>query len=124
MTRRTMLLAPASLTLRPALRAAPRRRRVACILNVYFPHSHADVFMSRLLDGYRLNGKWNAPRLEVASLYVDQFPVNDMAREQAQEHGITIYPSVAEALRLGGNKLAVDGIAVIGEHGNYPRTQR
>jgi hypothetical protein len=45
-----------------------------------------------------------------------------MAREQAEEHGIKIYPTVAEALRLGSTKLAVDGIAVIGEHGSYPRT--
>jgi hypothetical protein len=97
---------------------------VACILNVYFPNSHADVFMSRLLDGYRLNGKWHAPRVDVVSLYVDQFPVNDMAREQAQEHGVPIYPTVAEALRVGGSKLAVDGVAVIGEHGKYPRTPR
>ena len=33
-------------------------------------------------------------------------------------------PSVADALRLGGRKLAVDAVAVIGEHGNYPRTPR
>jgi hypothetical protein len=102
--------------------AATRRPRVACVMNAYFPNSHADVFMSRLLDGYRLNGSWHAPRVEVASFYVDQFPLNDMAREQAEEHGIKIYPTVAEALRLGGSKLAVDGIAVIGEHGVYPRT--
>ena len=125
MTRRALMISPASLGLSPIMRAATRRRpRVACILNVYFPNSHADVFMSRLLDGYRLNRKWNAPRVDVVSLYVDQFPVNDMAREQAQEHGIPMYPSVAGALRQGGSKLAVDGIAVIGEHGNYPRTPR
>jgi len=58
------------------------------------------------------------------SLYVDQFPVNDMAREQAEEHGIRIFPTVADALRLGGGKIAVDAVAVIGEHGDYPRTPR
>ncbi len=98
--------------------APASRPRVACILNVYSPNSHADVFMSRLLDGYRLNGKWNAPRLRTVSLYVDQFPINDMAREQAAEYGIRMYPSVTEAID------GVDGIAVIGEHGNYPRTSR
>jgi hypothetical protein len=104
--------------------AARPRLRVACILNVWFPNSHADVFVSRLLDGYRLNHEWHAPRLDVASFYVDQFPVNDMAREQAEEHGIRIFPTVTEALRLGGSKLAVDAVAVIGEHGDYPRTPR
>lgn len=91
-------------------------------MNAYFPNSHADVFFSRLLDGYRLNGAWHAPRLEAVSFYVDQFPRNDMARAQAQEHKIPIYPSVGAALRLGGARLAVDGVAVIGEHGHYPRT--
>jgi hypothetical protein len=105
-----------------APRVTARRPRVACVMNVYFPNSHADVFVSRLLDGYRLNHAWHSPRLETVSFYVDQFPANDMAREQAEEHGIRIYPSVAEALRLGGAKLAVDAVAIIGEHGAYPRT--
>jgi hypothetical protein len=74
--------------------------------------------MSRLLDGYRLNGRWNPPRLQTVSFYVDQFPYNDMAREQAAEYGIRICRSVSEAID------GVDGIAVIGEHGNYPRTPR
>jgi hypothetical protein len=97
---------------------AALRPRVACILNVYTPNSHADVFMSRLLDGYRLNGKWHSPKLQAATLYVDQFPFNDMAREQAAEYGVRICKSVTEAID------GVDGIAVIGEHGNYPRTPR
>ncbi|HZT30659.1 MAG TPA: hypothetical protein VFA33_12280 [Bryobacteraceae bacterium] len=122
MTRRRVLSLPAAVPL--ARGQSGRRPRVACILNAYFPNSHADVFMSRLLEGYRLNGESHRPRLEVASFYVDQFPVNDMAREQAAEYGIRIYPSVAEALRLGGRRLAVDAVAVIGEHGRYPRTPR
>jgi hypothetical protein len=30
---------------------------------------------------------------------------------------------VAEALTLGGEKLAVDGVVIIGEHGDYPRNE-
>jgi len=101
-----------------------RRPRVAAIINAYYPNSHADVFMGRLLQGYRLNGKSYSPRVDVVSMYVDQFPFNDMAREQAEEFGAKIYPTVAEALRCGAKRLAVDGVAVIGEHGKYPRTAR
>jgi hypothetical protein len=101
-----------------AAQQAASRPRVACILNVYSPNSHADVFLSRLLDGYRLNGRWHSPRLTTASFYVDQFPFNDMAREQAAEYGIRICRSVTEAIE------GVDGIAMIGEHGDYPRTPR
>ncbi len=101
-----------------AVHAAPAARepRVACVMNVWFPNSHADVFVSRLLDGYRLNGAWHAPRVRTVNFYVDQFPYNDMAREQAAEYGIRLCPTVAEAVS------GMDGIAVIGEHGNYPRT--
>jgi hypothetical protein len=117
MTRRQVLAAPAVL-------AAGRKPRVAVVMNVYFPNSHADVFVGRLLDGFRLDRAFHAPRLETVSFYVDQFPVNDMAREQADEHGIRIFKTPAEALRLGGKKIAVDAVAVIGEHGEYPRTPR
>ena len=80
--------------------------------------------MGRLLSCYRLNGVTHHPRVDVVSLYVDQFPANDMAKEQAEEYKIPIYASIAEALRLGGKRLGVDGVAIIGEHGNYPRTPR
>ncbi len=118
-SRRSFLAAPAL-----ALGAQKPKPRVACVMNAWFPNSHADVFVSRLLDGYRLNGAWHEPRLEVVSFYVDQFPANDMAREEADEHHIRMYQTVAEALRLGGPKIAVDAVAIIGEHGDYPRTAR
>ena len=44
------------------------------------------------------------------SLYVDQFPENDMSRDLAKKHGFTIYDTIAEALTLGGKTLAVDGV--------------
>jgi len=120
MTRRALLLAPPL----AAAQRPSRRPQVAVIMNVYFPNSHADVFVGRLLEGYRLNGESHRPRLKAVSFFVDQFPNNDMAREQAAEYGVTVYPDPASALRLGGAKLAVDGVAIIGEHGEYPRTRR
>ncbi|MEP7365719.1 MAG: hypothetical protein ABI972_20900 [Acidobacteriota bacterium] len=123
MTRRSLLLSPLIATT-PVAPAQASHPRVAVILNVYFPNSHADVFVGRLLEGYRLNGVSHRPRLKTEAFYVDQFPVNDMAREQAQEYGVTIYPDVASALRLGDSKLAVDAVAIVGEHGQYPRTRR
>ncbi len=35
-----------------------------------------------------------------------------------------IYPTVAEALTLGGSQLAVDGIVLVGEHGDYPTNEK
>jgi hypothetical protein len=58
-------------------------------------------------------------------MYVDQFPEGDLARERAARFDeLTIYPSIAEALCAGGQRLAVDGVLVIGEHGNYPRNEK
>ena len=106
------------------LSAAPRRPRVAAIITVYTPNSHADVFMGRLLEGYRLEHVSHRPRLELVSIYLDQAPANSMAAELAEEYGFRIYPSIPEALRCGGAKFALDGVAIIGEHGNYPYNSR
>lgn len=121
MTRRALLFTP---TFAAAAAQSRPKPKVAVVMNVYFPNSHADVFVGRLLEGYRLNGVSHRPRLDTRAFFVDQFPNNDMAREQAAEYGVTVYPDTASALRLGTAKLAVDGVAVIGEHGNYPRTPR
>jgi hypothetical protein len=56
----------------------------------------------------------------VVAAYVDQKPEKDLSRQRAKEFGFTIYPTIAEALRLGGKQLAVDAVLVIGEHGQYP----
>ena len=34
------------------------------------------------------------------------------------------YPTIAEALTLGGEELAVDGVLIIGEHGEYPTNEK
>jgi hypothetical protein len=57
-------------------------------------------------------------------VFIDQFPERDLARERIQRHKLQSFPSVAEALTLGGSKLAVDGVVVIGEHGKYPRNEK
>src|SRR5450759_5777489 len=50
---------------------------------------------------------------------------NDLSRERASRHsGMKIYPTIAEALAAGGSKLAVDGVVLVGEHGNYPRNEK
>ena len=120
MNRRVFLSSPA---LAPIVQAG-RRPRVAAIVTVYTPNSHADVFLGRLLEGYRLERASHHPRLELVSMYLDQAPANSLAAELAGEYGFRIYPSIPEALRRGGASLAVDGVAIIGEHGEYPYNAR
>ena len=62
--------------------------------------------------------------MKVVSLYVDQKPDGDQSAARAKEFGFQVYPTIAEALRCGGDKLAVDAVLVIGEHGDYPRNEK
>jgi hypothetical protein len=62
--------------------------------------------------------------MDLAGLYVDQFPANDLSRDRARRHGVKIYPTIEETLTLGHSNLAVDGVLIIAEHGLYPRTEK
>jgi hypothetical protein len=100
--------------------ARAARKRLAVVTTEWRERSHAWHMAERFIAGYPIKGKWHKPEIEVVSAYVDQFPKNDLARGRAKESGFTLYPTVAEALRCGTDKLSVDAVLVIGEHGNYP----
>ena len=103
--------------------AQDRSPKVAVVTTEWRHNAHADVIASRLVQGNTLDGKGEFPKLKLVSAYVDQFPANDISRGLAKEHGFTIYDSVEKALTQGGDKLAVDGVLMICEHGNYPRNE-
>ena len=98
-------------------------KRMAIITTEWRFHSHAWHMGERFLVGYPIGGRWHHPPLEVVALYVDQTPENDLSRMRSQEFGFPIYPTVAEALRCGGDQLAVDCVLIIGEHGKYPKSE-
>src|ERR671931_288856 len=100
------------------------RPKVAAITTVWRKDSHADVIISKLIAGYDLEGEPVKPSVDVVSLYVDQFPENDLSRRWAKRFDIRIFGSVREALTLGGDRLAVDGVAIVGEHGEYPWNEK
>jgi len=101
----------------------PDPKRVAAIITEYRHWSHADVIVSKILEGYLHDGK-EFPRLRLASLYVDQFPTSDMSRNLARRHNFTIYDTIEGAVTLGRKEVAVDGVLIIGEHGHYPTNER
>ncbi len=96
-------------------------KRIAIITTIYRYLSHAQHMGDRFLIGYPLNGKWHKGDVQVVSLYVDQKPEGDQSQERAKEFGFAVYGSISEALRCGGDQLAVDAVLIIGEHGNYPK---
>ncbi len=106
----------------------PRKKKVAAVITEYVEQggfvSHAAVILGRLLTGYSPDGVFTAPRTQLVSMYVAQFPSNDLSRGLSQKYGFKIYPTIKDALTLGGDDLAVDAVCFIGEHGNYPYNER
>ncbi len=98
--------------------------KVAAVITEFTHRSHAHVILENFLEPYLFNGKKTASGMDVVSFYVDQFPEGDMSREVAKQYGINIYPTIGEALCDGGERLAVDAVLSIGEHGNYPHNEK
>jgi hypothetical protein len=109
---------------RNTLKRERKPKTVAILSTVVRKFSHAQHFIDRFLEGYGWQGRHHYPEVKLASLYVDQFPEDDLARDRSRRHGVPIYPTVEEALTLGGSKLAVDGVLIIGEHGKYSRNEK
>ena len=99
------------------------KKRIAVIATVYTYLSHAQHFADRFMVGYPYEGEWQSSQVKVVSLYVEQKPEGNQSQDRAREFGFEVYPTIAEALRCGKDQLAVDGILIIGEHGDYPRNE-
>jgi hypothetical protein len=104
---------------------AGNRPKLAAITTVYRKMSHAQHVVDRYLEGYGWNGTHHHPEMDLIALYVDQVPRDDLSRDRAARFpAMKIYPTIAEALTCGTGKLAVDGVVVVGEHGDYPKTPK
>jgi hypothetical protein len=101
----------------------PDPKKVAAIVTEYRKWSHADVIVGKILEGFNYDNK-DSPNLKLVSMYVDQFPENDMSRDLAKKYKFTIYDTIEGALTLGDKSLAVDGVLCIGEHGKYPTNDK
>ncbi len=100
------------------------RKRIAILATEVRKHSHAQHFIDRYVEGYGWEGRHYHPRVDLVSLYVDQFPEGDLSRDRERRHQTRIYPTIMEALTCGTAQLAVDGVLIIGEHGKYPRNEK
>lgn len=103
----------------------PARKKLAAVVTAIFEYSHAQHILDRFLDGYGWAGRYHHPPFEIAGLYVDQHPANDLTQDRLDRHPeMKLYPTIAEAVTLGTGKLAVDGVIIVGEHGVYPLNER
>lgn len=109
-------------TLYPFTLHAIRIPKIAGLTTVYRHNSHSDVFLTRLLKTDTLDDNGRKPTLELSSLHTDQVPNNDTSRRWAKDFKIPIYDSIEESLTHNTNQLAVDGVMLIAEHGDYPES--
>ena len=129
-TRRELLAAGTGMLGSSLVRPQQSREQktVAAIVTMYTDDrslkSHASVIVGRMLEGYSPNNVRTEPRTRVVSMYTDQVPANDLSRGLAEKHHFKIFPTVGAALCLGGDKLAVDAVLIVGEHGNYPTNEK
>lgn len=121
MHRRSFLASSLALAA-PAAQSAPRR--IAAVITEYRPLSHADVMITKYLEGFNHDGQPPYPRSKIVSMFTEQVPKNDLSRAKAKAHNIPLFSTVRGALTLGGNGLGVDGVILIGEHGEYPLNER
>lgn len=97
-----------------------KRPRIACLVSYWgLPTSHADWIVNKLLDGYWWHGAHTPSGVEVVSVYIDQFDTSLLGQKVCKAKNIPIFKTVPEAVTLGGEKLAVDGVVIVAEHGNY-----
>ena len=115
------------------------RKKVAAIVTTYFPHSHADLIVSKFAAGFPTRDGLIEPSVDLVSMYMDQLHPADVGMELAREHGVDVYPSIRGALTLTPpsatghwptasdwkvGDLAVDGVLIIAEHGDYCGNER
>lgn len=100
------------------------RKKIAFLGTHVYQHSHAQHFLDRFAMGFASGGKWHQPRVDIASVYIAQVHGNDLSKQRIQRYGLKQFSTVAEALTLSGSKLAVDGVVIIGEHGDYPKNEK
>jgi hypothetical protein len=112
--------------------ASPAAFRIAAIAGSFFTDSHADVILSRWYVDRESDRRWgwSGPRTRLVSMYVEQPEYTrpttpdrqrrPLTRDVSQHAGIASFDSVEDALTCGGDALAVDGVMLIAEHGDYP----
>src|SRR2546427_1567153 len=124
-SRRALLLGMGAAPVVLRAQRRPPRPKLAAICTTYYKQSHAQHIVDRFLEGYGWNGTHHHPAMDLISIYIDQIRANDVSKSRLEKFpSMKLYPTIPEALMLGGSKLTVDGVILIGEHGQYPRNEK
>ena len=100
------------------------RKKIAALSTAYHVRSHSDNFITRFLEGYWINEKFYEPPCDIVSLYLDQIHPADIGQRLSAAYGFPVVKSIEQALTLGTGRLAVDGVLLVAEHGDYPHNEK
>jgi hypothetical protein len=128
-SRRNFLASAAALTIGGGLAASQAQSRsgrapLTILGTVYRPLSYVYHVAGRFLHGYHRDAQLHLPAQYVHSLWVDQAPENDLSREICRKFNVRRARTVRDALLDADGRLAVEGVVIAAEHGNYPRNDR
>jgi hypothetical protein len=102
-----------------AAKGSPSQKlRLAAINSVFRFRSHAYHIVGRMVHGFKKDGFHHQPNVQVVRMFNDQSPPDDLSRGFCDRHGIELSQSATQA--LGGERLDVDAVLLIVEHGDYP----
>jgi hypothetical protein len=98
-------------------------KSVAAVITAYEKGLHADVLIGKILEGWRQDGG-RGPALKLASMYIEQFTDRDMARAMAKKYDVPLFDTIERAVTVGSDRIPIDGVISIGEHGSYPANDK
>lgn len=98
-------------------------KSVAAVITAYEKGLHADVLIGKILKGWKQDGG-SGPALKLASMYVEQFADKDLSRALSKKYDIPLFDSIEKAVTVGSDRIPVDGVISIGEHGSYPSNDK
>lgn len=91
-------------------------KRIAFLIDSWYPRSHADVIGTRFLEGYKLGDKFYHSPLTIASVYAAAPGDTDQTRTLAARYGFRVAKSVADALlenpQSTNPHMGVDGVLI------------
>lgn len=122
-TRRGILRTAGLLGLSGVGRAFGEERRVLNVVGLattYHHNSHADMFLSRMMQGYHLDWTPDYPAMRLGAIYVEQQHPKDIGRGLASQCGVALAGSIEGAMDRARMEGKVDGVFFIAEHGEYP----
>jgi len=108
----------------PVALAQPAKKRIACLSSTYHVRSHSDNFITRFLEGYWIHEKHYDAPFTVASLWMDQVHPADIGERLSTAYNFPVVKTIADALTLNTGKLAVDGVILVCEHGDYRHNEK